>query len=82
MDLDSYAIYKSISLVAQMVKNLPVMQETLVQSLGQENAPGEGSGYTPQYSDLENSMDCIVDGVAKNQIQLSHFHFHFQPHGL
>ena len=29
------------SLVAQMVKNLPAMQETRVQSLGQE---GEGNG--------------------------------------
>ena len=37
MDLDSYAIYKGISLVAQIVKNLTVMQETLVQSLGQED---------------------------------------------
>ena len=33
------------SLVAQMVKNLPVMQETQVQSLGQEDSPGEGTGY-------------------------------------
>ena len=31
------------SLVAQMVKNLPAMQETRVQSL--EESPGEGNGY-------------------------------------
>ena len=31
-----------------------------------------------QYSDLENSMDCIVHGVAKSQTRLSDFHFHFQ----
>ena len=27
-----------------------------------------------QYSSLENSMDCIVHGVTKNQTQLSGFH--------
>ena len=27
---------------------------------------GEGSGYPRQYSGLENSMDCIVHGVAKS----------------
>ena len=43
--------------VAQMVKNLPAMQETWVQSLGQEDPPGEGNGYPLQYSCLENSMN-------------------------
>ena len=38
---------------------------------------GEGKGYSLQYSGLENSMDCIVHGVAKGQTQLSDFHFHF-----
>ena len=28
--------------------------------------PGEGKGYPLQYSDLGNSMDCIVYGVAKS----------------
>ena len=28
-----------------------------------------------QYSDLENSMDCIVHGVEKSRTQLSNFHF-------
>ena len=40
-------------------------------------SPGEGKGYPLQYSGLENSMDCIVHGVAKSQTQLSDFHFHF-----
>ena len=42
-------------------------------------SPGEGKGYTLQYSGLENSMDMdyIVHGVAKSQIQLSDFHFHY-----
>ena len=30
-------------------------------------SPGEGKGYPLQYSGLENSMDCIVHGVAKSQ---------------
>ena len=36
--------------------------------------PGEGNSYPLQYSGLENSMDCIVHGVAKSQTQLSDFH--------
>ena len=39
---------------------------------------GEGKGYSLQYSGLENSIDCIVHGVAKSQTQLSDFNFHFQ----
>ena len=92
------------SLIVQLVKNLPAMQETLVQFLempwrrdrlpipvylgfpydpaGKEStchvgvlgsiprlgrSPGEGKGYPLHYSGLENSMDCIVHGVAKSQ---------------
>ena len=36
---------------------------------------GEGKGYPLQYSGLENSMDCIVCGVAKSWTRLSDFHF-------
>ena len=56
------------SLVAQLVKNLPAMW---VWSLGWEDSPGEGKGYPPQYSGLENSTDCIVHGDAKNKSRLS-----------
>ena len=49
---------------------------TWVPSLGWED-PLEGKGYTLQYSGLENSMDCIVHGVAKSQARLSNFHFTF-----
>ena len=65
------------SLVAQLVKNLPAMRETWVRSLGWWSSPGEGKGYPLQYSGLENSIDCIVHGVAKSWIWLSDFHFHF-----
>ena len=60
------------SLVAQLVKNLPAMLETWVQSLGWEDSPGEGKGYPS----LENSTDCVVHGVAKCRRRLSDFHFH------
>ena len=43
--------------VAQTVKNLPAMQDSWVQSLGQEDPPGEGNGNPLQYSHLENPMD-------------------------
>ena len=29
--------------------------------------PGEGNSYPLQYSHLENSMDCMIHGVAKSQ---------------
>ena len=43
---------------------------------GLGRSPGEGEGYPLQYSGLENSMDCVVLGVAKSQTRLSNFHFH------
>ena len=46
----------------------------LVPGLGR--SPGEGKGYPLQYSDVENSMDCIVHGVTKSRTRLSGFHFH------
>ena len=38
---------------------------------GLGRSPGEGNSYPLQYSGLENSMDCIVYGVAKSQTGLS-----------
>ena len=46
----------------------------LIPGLGR--SPGEGKGYPLLFSGLENSMDCIVHGVAKSQTELSIFHFH------
>ena len=42
---------------------------------GLGRSPGEESHYPLQYSDLENSIDCIVHGVAKSQTRLTNFHF-------
>ena len=45
------------SLLAQAVKNLPVMHESQVQPLGQEDPLGEANGNPFQYSCLENPVD-------------------------
>ena len=63
-------------MVAQTVKNLPAMWEIQAQSLGWERLPGEGKGYSLQYSCLENSMEreawwATVHRVTKSQTQLS-----------
>ena len=42
--------------------------------------PGEGKGYSLQYSGLEHSTDYTVLGVAKSQTGLSDFYFHFSFH--
>ena len=43
---------------------------------GLGRSPREGKGYPLQYSGLEDSMNCIVHGVAKSQTWLSNFHFY------
>ena len=45
------------SLLAQMVKNLPAMQETQVRFLGWKDPLENGMANALQYSCLENSMD-------------------------
>ena len=53
--------------MAQLVKNLPVKQETWVGSLGWVDPLKKGKATHSSILDLENSMDCIVHGVAKSQ---------------
>ena len=60
-------------LVAQMVKNLPPMQETWVRFPRLGRTPGEGNGNLLQYSCLEKSTDrgtwgATVHGVAESDI--------------
>ena len=65
-----------------MFHNLPSSKRLPDSSVGKESAchagdlgfipglgrsPGEGKGYPLQYSGLENSVDCIVHGVAKSR---------------
>ena len=69
--------YSWASLVAQLVKNLPAVQETLDSIPGSGRSRGEVNGYSLHYSCLENSMDrgawqTIVHGVTKSQTWLSY----------
>ena len=65
------------SLAAQMIKNLPTIQETQVGLVpGSGRSPAEGNGSPLQYSCLENPMDrgawgAPLHGVTKSQTQLS-----------
>ena len=67
-----------------MVKNLPANAGAagdmgLIHGVGRGRAPGEGNGYSLQYSCLENSMNrrdwwATAHGVAKNWTLLSNYH--------
>ena len=69
-------------MVAQMVKNLPAVQETWVWSLGQEYPLEEEMAtqqYISKYSSSENFMDrgvwwATVHGVEKSWTRPSDFH--------
>ena len=67
--------YSQASVVAQLVKNLSAMRETWVRFLDWRRSPGEVKGYPLQYSGLQNSMGCLVRGVAESRTRLSDFHF-------
>ena len=41
---------------------------------GWEDSPGEGNSYPVLYPGPENSMACIVPGVAKSRTPLTDFH--------
>ena len=77
------------------VKESPCNARDLGSVPGLGRSPGEGKGYSLQYSGLENSRDSIVYGVAKSRTRLSDFHSlthtsvslsvvsdSLQPHGL
>ena len=67
-------------LIVAMVR--PLCEYAIVDSFQRVNyisillgrSPGERNGYQLQYSGLENSMGCIVHGVAKSRTRLSDFH--------
>ena len=61
--------------MAQLVNNLSACNAGDLGSIpGLGRSPGGGKGYPLQYSGLENSIDCIIHGVAKSWTQLSDFH--------
>ena len=59
--------YSWASLVAQLVKESAYNVGDLGLIPGLGISPGERKGYPLQYSGRENSMDCIVHGVAKSR---------------
>ena len=67
------------SLVAQLIKNLPIMQETWVRSLGCED-PLEKGKVTHSSILAWRIPWTIVHGVAKSQTRLSNFTFTFFVH--
>ena len=74
--LSNGVIVLQASLVAQIVKNPPVMQETRVLSLGQEDSLEKGMATHSSILAKENSMDrgvwrATVRGVTKSRAQLS-----------
>ena len=62
------------SLVAELVKNLPSVWETWVQSLGWENPLEKGKAT---HSSILAWRIPLVHGVAKCRTRLSNFHFTF-----
>ena len=71
-----------------MVKHLPTMWETWVQSLSWEG-PREGNGNPLQCSWLENPMDggawwayCSWDRKELDSTEQLHFHFHTYKQAL
>ena len=58
------------SLVAQLVKNLPAMRETWVQSLGWEDPLEKGKAMHSSILDWH--------GVTKSRTRLSDFHFTYE----
>ena len=62
--------------MAQAIKNSPANPRDAV-LFPESRSPGGRHGNPLQFSGLENSMDCIVHGVAESRTQLSNFHFSF-----
>ena len=88
--LTYHLLFPPLSLVAQMIKNPPAMQEMqgLISGLGR--SPGEGYGYPLQYSCLGNPNDrgtwwATIHGVAESDMTKWLYTFPFpspfRPHG-
>ena len=89
-NLREKGITKSLMILGQLLQE--ILKEEHKNLTGKESAcnvgdlgsipgwgrsSGAGKGYPLQYSGLENSMDCIVQGDAKSGTRPSDFHFHF-----
>ena len=74
-------IYSWASLVAQMVKNLPAMQETEVRSLGEEDPLEKGTAIQSsilawRIPRTEEPGGLSVHGVTKSWTRLKRFTVH------
>ena len=67
--------YSWASQVAQLVKNLPAMRETWVQSLGWEDPLKKGKAAHSSNLAWRIPWYGEVHGVAESQTQLNGFHF-------
>ena len=71
--------------MAQSVKKQSVVQETRVQSLGQEYPVGKGmathSSILAWQIPWTEDLLVTVHGVTKSQTRQSNFHFHFKSKG-
>ena len=63
--------YPWASLMSQVVKNLPAMQETWVQSLGWEDPLEKGKATHSSILDWRIPWNCIVHGVTMGWTLLS-----------
>ena len=69
-----YVNYRA-SLTAQLVKNLPARQETLVQFLDQEDPLEKGKATHSSILAWRIPWTVIVHGVTKSRTKLNDFHF-------
>ena len=65
------------SLVAQLVKNPPTMQETWVRSLGGKDPLEKGKATHSSILAWRIPWTDVVHGVTKSWTRLRDFHFHF-----
>ena len=74
-DLDVPSFHKGFTISPACKESIcNTWDSSSIPALGRSTA--EGNGYPLQHSGLENSMDCLVHGMAKSQTRLSDFHFH------
>ena len=74
-DVLTSSSFGSTSLVAQMIKNLPIMQEIWVQSLGWEDPLEKGKATHSSILAWRIPWTVLVHGVAKSQTRLRDVHF-------
>ena len=68
--------YSSASLMAQLIKNPSVMQETWARPLGGEDPLEKGMATGSSVLADTGTWRATISGITKNQTRLSDFHFH------